>query len=66
VIDEIAKDNENDQSNQRVTLLCALHLLALTSLQSVGKGGEPPYGFAFRTPEDVTPLALQDVACLRI
>jgi hypothetical protein len=36
VIDEIAKDNENDQSNQRVTLLCVLHL-ALTSCKRVGR-----------------------------
>jgi hypothetical protein len=26
LIDEIAKDNENNQSNHRVTLLCVLHL----------------------------------------
>jgi hypothetical protein len=26
LIDEIAEDNENDQSNHRMTLLCVLHL----------------------------------------
>ena len=36
LIDEIAKDNENDQSNHRVTLLCMLHL-ALTSCKRVGR-----------------------------
>jgi hypothetical protein len=36
VIDEIAKDNENHQSNHRVTLLCVLRL-ALTFCKSVGR-----------------------------
>ena len=36
MIDEIAKDDENDQSNHRLTLLCVLHL-AYTSRKRVGR-----------------------------
>jgi hypothetical protein len=56
MIDEIAKDNENDQSNQWANLLCVLHL-ALTSSKAQA-GGEPPYGFAFRTPEGSDTLGI--------
>jgi len=64
VIGEIAKDNENDQSNHPVTLLCVLHFGI--DLQQKGR---QPASRRFRlphTPRGSETWALQDVARLLI